>query len=154
MEIQPDKNPAVAKKKGSAPAKTREPGPATILRFTRDHLWVRAEENRGQIGLSDFGQDVIGELIAIELPDIGDAIERGEAFGQLESVRTLQELAAPVSGTVVAINGELEDHPSLANEDPYHEGWLIEVEFDDDSELDDLMATEDYEDFIAEAKES
>lgn len=149
MEKQTDKNRAVAKKKGSASAKRKESGPATILRFSEDHLWVRAEANRGQIGLSDFGQDVIGELIAIELPDIGDPVEKGESFGQLESVRELQELLAPITGTVVAINGELEDNPSLANEDPYHEGWLIEVEFDDESQLDDLMATEEYEDFIA-----
>jgi len=127
----------------------RESDPVTVLRFSDDHLWVRAEADRAQIGISDQGQDAIGEVIAVELPDIGDPVERGEPFGELESVRTVQELIAPVSGTVRAVNGELDDHPSLANEDPYHEGWLIEVELADESELEELMATEDYEEFVA-----
>jgi glycine cleavage system H protein len=127
----------------------RESDPVTVLRFSDDHLWVRAEADRAQIGISDQGQDAIGEVIAVELPDIGDPVERGEPFGELESVRTVQELISPVSGTVRAVNGELDDHPSLANEDPYHEGWLIEVELADESELEELMATEDYEEFVA-----
>ena len=127
----------------------RESDPVTVLRFSDDHLWVRAEADRAQIGISDQGQDAIGEVIAVELPDIGDPVERGEPFGELESVRTVQELIAPVSGTVRAVNGELDDHPTLANEDPYHEGWLIEIELADESELEELMATEDYEEFVA-----
>lgn len=131
----------------------RETDPVTVLRFSNDHLWVRAEAERAQIGISDQGQDTIGEVIAVELPDVGDSIERGEAFGELETVRTVQELIAPVSGTVRAVNGELEDHPSLANEDPYHEGWLVEIELADESELEELMATEDYEEFVAGSDE-
>jgi len=131
----------------------RENDPATVLRFSDDHLWVRAEADRAQIGISDQGQDSIGEVIAVELPDVGDPVEKGEPFGELESVRTVHELVAPVSGTVRAVNGELEDHPSLANEDPYHEGWLIEVELTDEAELEDLMATEDYEEFVAGSDE-
>jgi len=127
----------------------RESDPVTVLRFSDDHLWVRAEADRAQIGISDQGQEAIGEVIAVELPDIGDPVERGEPFGELESVRTVQELIAPVSGTVRAVNGELDDHPSLANEDPYHEGWLIEIELADESELEELMAIEDYEEFVA-----
>ena len=131
----------------------RESDPVTVLRFSGKHLWVRAEADRAQLGISDQGQDAIGEIIAVELPDVGDSIERGEAFGELESVRTVQELIAPVSGIVRAVNGDLEDHPSLANEDPYHEGWLIEIELADDGELEDLMATEDYEEFVAGSDE-
>lgn len=126
---------------------------ATVLRFSDEHLWVRADADRAQVGISDQGQDSIGEIIAVELPDVGDAIEKGEPFGELESVRTVHELIAPVTGTVRAVNGELEDHASLANEDPYHEGWLIEVELADEAELDELMATEDYEEFVAGADE-
>ncbi len=139
---------AVAKQKKQQ-KRQREVDPVTVLRFTKDHLWVRAEADRAQLGISEVGQEIIGEIIAVELPDVGDGIERGEAFGELESVRTVQELIAPVSGTVQAVNGELDDHPSLANEDPYHEGWLIEIELSDESELDELMATEDYEEFVA-----
>ena len=119
----------------------READPVTVQRFSGDHLWVRAEADRAQIGISDQGQDSIGEIIAVELPDVGDSLEKGEAFGELESIRTVQELVAPVTGTVRAVHGELEDHPSLANEDPYHEGWLIEIELADESELEELMAT-------------
>lgn len=122
---------------------------ATVLRFSDDHLWVRAEADRAQIGISDQGQDAIGEIIGVELPDIGDAVEKGETFGELETVRTVQELISPVNGTVRAVNGELENQPSLANEDPYHEGWLIEVELDDEAELESLMAVEEYEDYVA-----
>ena len=128
---------------------SKEGDPVTVLRFSGEHLWVRAEADRAQVGISDQGQDSIGEIIAVELPDVGDPVERGEAFGELESVRTVHELIAPVTGTVRAVNGELDDHPSLANEDPYHEGWLIEIELDDESELESLMATEEYEDYVA-----
>jgi len=127
----------------------RETDPVTVLRFSDDHLWVRAEADRAHVGISDQGQDSIGEIIDVELPDVGDSIEIGEPFGELESVRTVHELIAPVTGTVRAVNGDLEDHPSLPNEDPYHEGWLIEVELADEGELENLMPTEDYEEFVA-----
>lgn len=126
---------------------------STILRFSGDHLWVRAEGDRAQIGISDRGQEAIGEILAVELPEEGDRIEQGEPFGQLESVRTVRELVAPVNGVVCAVNGDLEDNPSLANEDPYHDGWLIEVELADETELEEMMATEEYEDFLAEGDE-
>ena len=137
---------AVAKKKA-------DPIPSTVLRFSEDHLWLRVEATRGQIGISDFGQEALGELIGVELPEIGDTIEKGEPFAEVESVRTLRELVAPVNGTVIAINDELEEQPALPNEDPYHGGWLIEVELDDEDELDDLMASEEYEEFISAEKE-
>jgi glycine cleavage system H protein len=130
-------------------SRRKESEVVTVLRFSKDHLWVRAEADRAQIGISDQGQDAIGEIIAVELPDVGDSIERGETFGELESVRTVQELISPVNGTVRAVNGDLEDHPALANEDPYHEGWLIEIELDDEGELESLLATEEYEDYVA-----
>lgn len=132
---------------------TTETRPAQVLRFSSDHLWVRADANRAQIGISDHGQAAAGEIIAVELPEIGDAIETGEPFGEIESVRTIQELRAPVSGTVIAANGELEDHPALANEDPYHEGWLIEVELSDEDELEELLRSEDYEELVARDEE-
>ena len=130
--------------------RSREEGRLTVLRFSREHLWVRVEADRGQIGISNYGQGLFGELIGIELPEIGDRIERGEPFAQVESSRTLYELVAPLNGTVVSANTELEQSPSLANEDPHHEGWLIEVEIEDDGELDDLMGPEEYEEFVAE----
>lgn len=115
------------------------------IRFTVDHLWVRVDGRNARIGLSEHGQINLGEVQAVQLPEIGDALERGEAFSEIESRRTVAELVAPVSGTVTAINTDLEDTPSLVNEDPHHEGWLLEVDLSDPSELDELMDLEEYE---------
>jgi len=123
---------------------------ADSLKFTGDHLWVRVEGRRAQVGLSEYAQDELGEVIAVELPDVGDPVEKGESFGEIESVKTVSELIAPVSGTVSAVNAELEDHPSLVNEDPYHEGWLVELDLSDKNEIEDLMDPDEYEEFTSE----
>ncbi len=134
----------MAQRKRSAEAPTSD----TILRFSADHLWVRIEDGRAQLGLSDYGQNELGEIIAVELPDVGETVERGAAFGEVESVRTVQELTAPISGRVTAVNAEIEEHPELVNEDPYHEGWLIEITLQDESELDDLLAADEDDESI------
>jgi glycine cleavage system H protein len=123
------------------------------LKFTEDHLWVRVQGKRAQVGLSEYLQDDLGEVIAVELPDVGDPLEKGESFGEIESIKMVSELIAPVSGTVSAINAELEDHPALVNDDPYHDGWLLEIELIDKGEIDDLMDLEEYEEFAASAEE-
>ncbi len=123
---------------------------ADSLKFTEDHLWVRVEGRRAHVGLSDYAQDELGEVIAVELPDIGDTLEKGESFGEIESIKTVSDLIAPVSGTISAVNAELEDHPSLVNEDPYHEGWLVEIELSDRNEIEDLMDPDEYEEFVGE----
>ncbi len=137
---------AARKKKSSVEEASSEP----VLRFTDDHFWVRAEDGSAQFGLSEIGQQRAGEIIAVELPDVGDRIERGEVCGEVETARTVQEFSAPVTGTVTAINGDLDEQPSLVNEDPYYEGWLIEVELDDADELDELLSTDEYEEIVAE----
>jgi len=123
---------------------------ADSLKFTEDHLWIRVEGRRAQVGLSEYAQDELGEVIAVELPDVGDMLEKGESFGEIESIKTVSDLIAPVSGTVSAVNAELEDHPSLVNEDPYHEGWLVELELSDKNEIEDLMDPDEYEEFAGE----
>jgi glycine cleavage system H protein len=123
---------------------------ADSLKFTEDHLWVRVEGRRAQVGLSDYAQDELGEVIAVELPDVGDTLEKGESFGEIESIKTVSDLIAPVSGTISAVNAELEDHPSLLNEDPYHDGWLVEIELSDRNEIEDLMDSDEYEEFASE----
>jgi len=120
---------------------------AESLKFTEDHLWVRVTGKRAQVGLSEYAQDELGEVIAVELPDVGDVVERGESFGEIESIRAVSDLIAPVSGTVSAINVDLEDHPALVNDDPYHEGWLVEIEVSDKSEVEELMDPDEYEEF-------
>lgn len=134
------------KKKIEAETADSEP----LLRFTDDHFWVRVEDGCAQFGLAEIGQQITGEIVAIELPEVGDRIERGEPCGELETARTVQEFKAPVSGTVVTVNAELEEQPSLVNEDPYYEGWLVEVDLDDDAELEELLSTDQYEEMIAE----
>ncbi len=126
---------------------------ADTLKFTEDHLWVRVEGNRAQVGISEYGQSELGEVLAVEAPDVGDEMEKGEPFGEIESVRTVQELISPLSGPVTAVNTELDDQPRLVNEDPLHEGWLVEIEIADESELDDLMDLDEYEEFAAGGEE-
>ncbi len=121
------------------------------VKFSQNHFWVRVDGRHARVGLSEHGQIALGEVKAIELPEIGDPVERGEPFGELESQHTVSELLAPVSGTVIAINVELEDSPSLVNDDPHHDGWLVEVDLSDPAELDDLMSSEQYEALVAEA---
>ena len=120
------------------------------VRFSQEHLWVRIDGRHARIGLSERGQIALGEVKAIELPEIGDPLERGGTFAELESRRTVTELLSPVSGTVTAINIDLEDSPSLVNDDPHHDGWLVEVDLSDPAELDDLMSAEQYEALVAE----
>lgn len=129
--------------------KKKERESADVLRFTPEHLWVRTDGERAQIGVSDYGQHALGEVIAVELPAIGETIECGATFGEIESVRTVQELIAPITGIVTAVNEELADHAELLNEDPYHEGWLIEVKMSDESELDELIPVDEYEESLS-----
>jgi glycine cleavage system H protein len=124
---------------------------AEHLKFTEDHLWVRVSGKRAHVGLSDYFQDELGEILTVELPDVGDVLERGESFGEIESVTTVTDLIAPISGTISAINSDLDDTPSLVNEDPYHEGWLLEIELSDKTELEELMDADEYEDLTAGA---
>ena len=120
------------------------------LKFTRDHLWVRLDGTYATIGLSDTGQAELGMISAIQLPEVGDMLERGEAFGEIESRRTVSDLLVPVNGTVTAINTDLEDDPSLVNEDPHHDGWLIEVDLSNDAELEDLIDPDEYETIVSD----
>jgi glycine cleavage system H protein len=127
---------------------------ADTLKFTNDHLWLRIDGSRAHVGISEHAQGELGEIIAVELPDVGDEVEKGESFGELESVKTVNELIAPISGQVVAINTELDDHPTIVNEDPYHEGWLIEVELNDSGELETLLDADEYDELISGEEEA
>lgn len=122
-------------------------------RFSRDHLWVNRIGRIARIGLTDFGQSELGEVLFVELPDVDDELERNEPFGEVESSRTINELVTPVSGTVVLVNGQLEDAPTLINEDPYDRGWLLEVELADPAELDELMDAGAYDALTEGAEE-
>ena len=118
------------------------------VKVSDKHIWVGVEEQQVYLGLTNFIQAELGTVISVELPDVGDKIEEGEVFAELESVSTVHELESPVSGTVLSVNSDLESRPSMINEDPYNEGWLVEVRLTDHSELDALMDMDEYYQFV------
>ena len=122
------------------------------VKVSENHVWVGVEDRHVILGITNYIQGALGSVIAVELPDVGDKIEEGEVFAEIESVSTVHELIAPISGTVLAVNPLLEDHPAIINEDPYSEGWLIEVRIEDDSELDSLMGMDEYYHFVFKEK--
>lgn len=118
-------------------------------RFTDDHEWAdRDGDDIVTVGISHHAQDALGDIVFIEFPLVGEQTEQGEPFGVVESVKTVSDLYAPVTGEVVEINDELETAPELVNESPYDEGWLVRIEMDDPSEFDELMDVDSYESFL------
>jgi glycine cleavage system H protein len=117
-------------------------------RYVESHEWVRTQDGTVRVGISDFAQDELGDVVFVELPTEGDSVEQDADFGVVESIKAVSDLYAPVSGTVVASNDELIDRPELVNEDPYGDGWMLELELDDESELDELLSAEEYRDQI------
>lgn len=120
------------------------------LKYSKEHEWVKVEDGKVRIGITDFAQSELGDIVFVELPEVGDDIEANEPFGSVESVKTVSELYAPVSGKVVEINEELEDSPEFVNESPYEKAWMIVVELADPSELDNLMTADEYKEMISE----
>ena len=118
------------------------------LLYTEEHEWILVEGNRGTIGITDHAQDALGDVVYVDLPKVGDKIVKGEPFGTVESVKAASDIYAPVSGTVVEVNEALKDSPELINRSPYDEAWMIVVELDDESELDELLSPEDYENIL------
>jgi len=114
------------------------------LLYSKEHLWIRVEGARAVIGVSDYAQDELGTIRALELPDVGDELEQDDSFGTVEARKTVAELYAPVSGVVVEVNGEVIDSPEIVNDDPYDGGWLLVVEMTDSEELKLLMSADDY----------
>ncbi len=114
------------------------------LRYTDDDEWLRQEDGEAVVGITDYAQDQLGDVVFVELPEVGRRLQRGETFGAVESVKAVSDLYAPVSGEVIARNEQLESTPELLNQDPYGEGWLIRVRVDDESELDQLLSAETY----------
>ncbi len=120
------------------------------LKYSQEHEWAKVEGNQVRIGITDFAQSELGDIVFVEFPEVGDQIEANEPFGSVESVKTVSELYAPISGKVVAINEELEDSPELVNESPYEKAWMIVIEPNDLSEVDKLLTADEYETMIKE----
>jgi glycine cleavage system H protein len=114
------------------------------LLYTQEHEWIRVDGNNAIVGITQFAQDQLGDIVFVELPEVGTLIEQESPFGVVESVKTVSDLYAPVSGTVKAVNQHLESNPEQVNNEPYGSGWIIEIEISDKNELEKLMNPEKY----------
>jgi len=122
------------------------------LRYTKEHEWARLENGNVRVGITDYAQEELHEIVMVELPSVGDKVKAGERFGTVDSVKATSDLFAPIAGEVVEVNEALEEAPELVNNDPYGEGWMILVKPSDPKELDNLMTAEDYRKYIEELK--
>lgn len=120
------------------------------LKYDKEHEWVRIDGDVAIIGISHFAQDQLGEVVYVDLPSEGDSAVAGETFGEIESVKSVSELYAPLSGEIVEVNTALDDAPETVNEDPYGEGWMIKVRMADPGQVDEMMSAEEYEAFVSE----
>ena len=118
------------------------------LLYSREHIWVRVDGDMATLGITDYAQESLGEVLSIEFPDIDTYVERDEAFGSIESTKAVVDLISCVSGTIVSINEDINDDIGIVNSDPHDTGWLIVVEMDDMEQLDDLLDAAGYHDFI------
>ncbi len=118
-------------------------------RYTKDHEWALAEGDRVRIGITDYAQDALGDVVFVQLPGVGDVVQAGGAFGEVESTKSVSEIYSPVSGAVVEVNTELGDEPQRLNEDPYGEGWICVIEPSNRTELDALLDADGYSALIA-----
>jgi glycine cleavage system H protein len=114
------------------------------LRYSTDHEWARVEEGRVRIGITDYAQDALGDVVFVEVPEVGTKVERGASFSEVESTKSVSEIYAPVSGTIAEINGDLADSPERLNDDPYGEGWICIIEPTDPAQLEELLDAEGY----------
>ncbi|WP_412519674.1 glycine cleavage system protein GcvH [Staphylococcus simulans] len=120
------------------------------LKYSKEHEWVKVEDDTVTIGITEYAQGELGDIVFVELPETDDDIDEGESFGSVESVKTVSELYAPVSGTVVEVNEELEDSPEFVNESPYEKAWMVKVKLNDASQLDELLSADQYKEMIGE----
>lgn len=118
------------------------------LKYTEDHEWVRVEGNTAVVGITDFAQNELGDVVFIEIETEGEELGQGETFGTVEAVKTVSDLFMPVSGTVAEVNQELADEPELVNKDPYGKGWMVKISVSDAGQLENLMSADDYKKMI------
>lgn len=121
-----------------------------VLKYTREHEWIRVEGNVGVVGITWFAQDQLGDVVFVELPEVGRELKQNEQFGVVESVKTVSDLYIPVGGKVVEVNTALDGSPELINQDPYGEGWILKIEIANPAELDNLLDAAAYEAFTKE----
>ena len=118
------------------------------LKYTKDHEWISIDGNNATIGITDYAQGELGDIVYVEIESIGDSLNKEEIFGSVEAVKTVSDLFIPVSGEITEMNENLEDNPELINDDPYGDGWIIKMKINDSSELNDLLSPEEYKELI------
>ena len=116
------------------------------LKYTKDHEWLRVEGDEAKVGITDFAQGELGDIVFVEIETEGETLDKEEVFGTIEAVKTVSDLFMPVGGEVLELNPALEDNPELVNKDPYGEGWMIKIKVTDPSEIDELLSPEEYKD--------
>ena len=118
------------------------------LRYTKEHEWIRVDGDVATVGITDFAQGELGDIVFVELQNAGAEIERDAAFGTVEAVKTVSELFMPVSGTIAEVNEELQSHPEYVNEDPYGQGWMIKIQISDPAQLENLLTADQYREMV------
>ena len=118
------------------------------LKYTKDHEWIKVEGNQAYVGITDYAQNELGDVVFIEIETEGESLEKEEVFGTIEAVKTVSDMFMPVTGKVVEVNPKLEDAPDVVNKDPYGDGWMIKIDIDDMASLDELLDAKGYEDLI------
>ncbi len=118
------------------------------LKYTKEHEWARIEGNIATIGITDYAQGELGDIVYLQLPEVGDTVAKDDSFGTIEAVKAVSDLYAPISGEVVAVNAVLQDTPETVNSNPYNEGWLIKIKINNLQEVDELLDSKDYEALI------
>ena len=119
------------------------------VKYTKNHIWISVDGDMAKLGITDFAQDQLGDILFVDLPEVGGNVDNGCVFSEVESSKTSSELISPVTGEITAVNEELDDSPECINDDPY-EAWIIEVRIDENSEIENLLSAEEYETFCAE----
>ena len=122
----------------------------TNVKYTNEHEWIRLEGEEAYVGITDYAQDQLGDIVFVDIPTEGETLEKGETFGTIEVVKTVSDLFLPIGGEVLEVNPELEEHPELVNQDPYGKGWLVRIKPTDVSEMDELLDAEAYKQLINE----
>lgn len=120
------------------------------FKYSKEHEWVKIENNLATIGITEYAQNELGDIVFVELPETDDELNEGDTFGSVESVKTVSELYAPISGKIVEVNEELEDSPEFVNESPYEKAWMVKIEISDDSQLEELLSADQYSEMIGE----
>jgi glycine cleavage system H protein len=121
------------------------------LRYSKEHEWARLEDGRARVGITDFAQDALGDVVYVDLPEPGTTVTAGQPFGEVESTKSVSDVYAPASGTIVERNAALEERPELVNEQPYGDGWLVAIDLSDPAELDRLLDSGSYKERVASA---